>query len=67
MAQTSGVHTQRGGPACPFCGQTDTELIALFGSQLLTSQFYCHGCHTVFEAVRHGSALPEEDQSETED
>lgn len=62
MTETSSLSTSQQGPACPFCATTDTELIALFGSQLLTSQFYCRGCHTVFEAVRHGATLPEESE-----
>ncbi len=37
---------------CAFCDSTDTELISLFGQFLLASQYYCHSCHTVFEAVR---------------
>lgn len=53
MIDTFDQSAQQKTPACPFCNATDTEMIALFGSQLLTSQFYCHGCHTVFEAVRH--------------
>jgi len=59
MSETIGAPHRREGPACPFCGSTDNEMVALFGSQLLTSQFYCHGCHTVFEAVRHGAEGPE--------
>ena len=38
--------------ACPFCNSTDTELFSLFSQFLLTSQYYCHGCRTVFDAVR---------------
>ena len=60
MNETTGALHREEGPTCPFCGSTDNEMVALFGSQLLTSQFYCHACHTVFEAVRHGSAIPEE-------
>ena len=37
---------------CPFCGSTDTELIALFGSQLSTSQYQCRTCHTYFERMK---------------
>lgn len=37
---------------CPFCGSTDHELFSLFGQTLLGSQYYCHHCRTVFEAVR---------------
>lgn len=37
--------------ACPFCGSTDTELFGLFGQMHLASQYYCNGCHTVFDYV----------------
>jgi hypothetical protein len=37
---------------CPFCGSADVELLALFGSQLLTDQYYCRACHTPFEHLR---------------
>ncbi|HKB47715.1 MAG TPA: hypothetical protein VKC57_08465 [Ktedonobacterales bacterium] len=37
---------------CPFCGSTDTELLSLFGSQLLTEQRYCHACRTPFEHIK---------------
>ncbi len=40
---------------CPFCGSGDTELFSLFGSSLLTSQYYCRGCRTAFERVKWGS------------
>lgn len=39
---------------CPFCGSADNELFSLFGQTLIGSQYYCHNCHTVFEAVRWG-------------
>ncbi|MGH7551056.1 MAG: hypothetical protein ACREMD_13200 [Gemmatimonadota bacterium] len=39
-------------PACPHCGSIDVELEAPFGSSLMTRQFYCKGCRTVFEWVR---------------
>ncbi len=38
--------------ACPFCDSTETEMIALFGMQMMTSQYYCRHCHSVFEAVK---------------
>jgi hypothetical protein len=38
--------------ACPFCGGTEVELFSLFGSQLLTSEYYCRHCRTVFENVK---------------
>lgn len=45
-----------GGPIapilCPHCGSDEVEVEALFGGSLMTRQFYCHGCRTVFEWVR---------------
>lgn len=38
--------------ACAFCESTETELVSLFGQNLLSSQYYCRNCHSVFEAVR---------------
>ena len=37
---------------CPFCESSDTELVSLFGTQLLVSQFRCRACQSYFEAVR---------------
>jgi len=45
---------------CPFCESEGTELIALFGSQLLTSQYRCAACGSYFEGLR---PEPEADQS----
>ena len=42
-------------PACPFCGSEETELMSLFGTSALTSQYYCRGCRTVFESVKWGT------------
>ncbi|MFQ5342214.1 MAG: hypothetical protein ACE5F6_11780 [Anaerolineae bacterium] len=56
MTETAASNTREKGPACPFCQSEDTAMMALFGSQLLTSQYYCNGCHTVFEVVRHAAA-----------
>jgi ring-1,2-phenylacetyl-CoA epoxidase subunit PaaD len=39
-------------PRCPFCGATEVEMISLFGSQLLTQQYYCRACHTPFERLK---------------
>ncbi|MBV9580102.1 MAG: hypothetical protein JO057_16060 [Chloroflexi bacterium] len=36
--------------ACPFCEAANTELISLFGSQLLLSQYRCRACGTYFKA-----------------
>jgi hypothetical protein len=40
--------------ACPFCGSDHTELFSLFGSSLLTSQYYCRACRSTFERVKWG-------------
>ena len=37
---------------CPFCRSTDSEVISLFGSQLLVSQRRCRFCGSYFEALR---------------
>lgn len=37
---------------CPFCDATDVQLVSLFGSQLLMSQYQCGACRGYFEAVR---------------
>jgi hypothetical protein len=47
------------GPPCPYCESRDTELLALFGQQLLTSQYYCNSCRTPFERVK-GSDVVED-------
>ncbi|HLW60455.1 MAG TPA: hypothetical protein VKV57_11110 [bacterium] len=44
-------------PACPFCDSDRTELLSLFGSTSLTSQYYCRRCRSAFEQVKWG-ALP---------
>jgi transposase-like protein len=38
--------------ACPFCEAPRVELISLFGSQLLLSQYRCTACGSYFEGVR---------------
>jgi transposase-like protein len=44
---------------CPFCKSESSELISLYGSQLLLSQYRCKQCGSYFERVRgedeHGS------------
>jgi len=47
-------------PECPFCGSDETELMSLFGSSPLTSQYYCRGCRSAFEQVKWGT-LPSAD------
>lgn len=40
------------GVSCPFCGAASAERLSLFGSQLLTEQWYCLACHTPFERIK---------------
>jgi transposase-like protein len=44
---------------CPFCDSSDTELMSLFGQQLLTVQYYCNSCGTPFERVKDTDILPD--------
>lgn len=43
---------EAGRVACPYCDSPQTELISLFGQQLLTVQYYCRACHTPFDRVK---------------
>jgi len=38
---------------CPFCRSTDTEVISLFGSQVMTMQCKCRACGDFFEASKY--------------
>ncbi len=51
--------------ACAYCDSTDTELMSLFGQSLLGSQYYCHNCHSVFEAVRWTETPPSSSESDS--
>ena len=37
---------------CPFCRADRTQLVSLFGSQLLFSQYRCAACGSYFEGLR---------------
>ncbi len=37
---------------CPHCDSTDVKVEAAFGGSLMTRQYWCEGCRTVFEWVR---------------
>jgi len=41
------------GPRCPFCKSVDTEVISLFGSQVMTMQCKCRACGSFFEASKY--------------
>lgn len=44
---TAGVN-----PVCAFCGSSEVTRVALFGGQLMTSQYRCRACLTYFEQIR---------------
>ena len=39
--------------ACPFCHSMDTEVISLFGSQVMTMQCKCRACGSFYEASKY--------------
>jgi hypothetical protein len=39
-------------PTCPFCGAEAVEQVALWGGQIITSQWRCLPCGSYFEAIR---------------
>jgi ring-1,2-phenylacetyl-CoA epoxidase subunit PaaD len=47
---------------CPYCDSTDTELFSLYGHSLLSSQYYCCACHTVFDVVRFDDEMGEDEK-----
>lgn len=50
---------QPGRAICPYCDADDTELVSLFGQQLLTAQYYCRACRTPFEFIKGDDMLPD--------
>lgn len=43
---------------CPHCRSAETLRVALFGRQLMTSQYQCSVCGQIFEAVRWTGSGP---------
>ncbi|MFQ5605907.1 MAG: hypothetical protein ACE5HS_21770 [bacterium] len=39
---------------CPFCGATETQKQADFGTSIMVKQYYCRACKTVFEWIKWG-------------
>lgn len=39
-------------PVCAHCGSDRVTRVALFGSQLMTSQYRCGECRSYFEHIR---------------
>jgi hypothetical protein len=50
--RTSEALASRSGLRCPFCAAPGAELLSLFGSQLLLSQYRCANCRGYFEGLR---------------
>lgn len=44
---------------CPFCDSADVEPESAFGSEISQTQFYCHGCNTVFERIKYDGERPD--------
>lgn len=40
--------------ACPFCGSTETEKAADFGTSAMVALHYCRRCRSHFEAIKWG-------------
>lgn len=45
--------------ACAFCDSTDTEAAAIYGCHMMTAQYYCRACRSVFDWVRDEPLGPE--------
>jgi transposase-like protein len=41
---------------CPFCDSPNTERVAQWGGQIITSQWRCRECNSYFEALREDYA-----------
>jgi uncharacterized Zn finger protein len=52
-ASGGGETDGRENPDCPFCRSKDTEVISLFGSQVMTMQCKCRACGNFFEASKY--------------
>jgi rubredoxin len=50
---------------CPFCEADKAQLISIFGSQLLLSQYRCRVCGTYFEGVREDRSVEVPDGNPT--
>lgn len=45
--------------ACPFCDSDDTEPASIYGCHMMTAQYYCRSCRSMFDWVRHEPLGPE--------
>ena len=39
-------------PACPFCDQSETEIMNSFGSHASVSTYWCRSCRSPFEMMK---------------
>jgi len=46
---------------CPFCGSSETQREADFGTTLAYVQFYCLQCRTPFEWIKWDAKAPQSD------
>jgi hypothetical protein len=53
MAELEPAAAPAGGLTCPWCGSGDVAEIAQYGSLLMTAQWFCDGCGSAFERIRH--------------
>lgn len=47
---------------CAFCGGDQTEPASIYGCHMMTAQYYCRACRSVFDWVREESLGPEIDE-----
>ncbi|MGH2448796.1 MAG: hypothetical protein ACRDFS_09390 [Chloroflexota bacterium] len=57
--------TEASSITCPFCHSTETELMSMFGQQLLTAQYYCRACRTPFERLKDDDVLQDAERRES--
>ncbi len=57
MENSAGEPAKKASVRCPYCGSTETEILSMFGQQLLTVQYYCNTCRTPFEHVKDDAVL----------
>jgi hypothetical protein len=53
VASGGGKEHGTAGAMCPFCRSKETEVISLFGSQVMTMQCKCRACGNFFEASKY--------------
>lgn len=39
-------------PPCPFCQETETEMMSTFGSHASVSTYWCRSCRSPFEIMK---------------